>query len=174
MILTGAEIARQRRRGAITIEPFDPEHVNPQSYNYCLGPTLRVHRTQRADTHTGHDLEEFVIPPEGAVLQPHTVYLGTTREVLGSTEHAMRLIGRSSLGRLGLFLQYSADLGHRGSCHKWTLELEATQPIRVYAGMRIGQVTFWNTAGAPLEYVGTFGHRSDASVPPPGLLATAS
>lgn len=171
MILTGLEIARRRREGAITIEPFGPERLNPQSYNYRLGRTLKVHRTPAADTHAKHELEEIRIPVQGIVLQPGTVYLGTTVEVLGSTEYAMRLIGRSSLGRLGLFLQYSADLGHRGSKHRWTLELEATQPVRVYAGMDIGQVSFWQTAGAVLPYAGTFGHRSDASVPPPGLLA---
>ncbi|MFG2434600.1 deoxycytidine deaminase [Streptomyces sp. NPDC048508] len=171
MILTGAEIARQRARGALTIEPFDPAQLNPQSYNYRLGATLKMHRNGRADTHREHTLEEIVIPEDGIILEPGTVYLGTTMEVLGSSECAMRLIGRSSLGRLGLYLQYSADLGHRGSTHRWTLELEATQLLRVYAGMSIGQVTFWHTAGSPLAYTGTFGHRSYASVAPPGLLA---
>ncbi|MFD8261356.1 deoxycytidine deaminase [Streptomyces griseoluteus] len=173
MILTGPEIVRQRGQGALTIEPFDAGQINPQSYNYRLGPTLLVHRRQVADTRGDHDLEEITIPEDGMVLWPRTVYLGTTVETLGSSEYAMRLIGRSSLGRLGLFLQYSADLGHRGSSHRWTLELEATQPIRVYAGMTIGQVQFWETVGPPLPYRGTFGHRSVASVPPPGLLAAS-
>ncbi|MFF6829885.1 2'-deoxycytidine 5'-triphosphate deaminase domain-containing protein [Streptomyces longwoodensis] len=173
MILTGREIARQRQLGAVTIAPFEPSQLNPQSYNYRLGQTVRVHRTQVADTHAEHELEEIRLPAEGLVLQPGTVYLGTTAEVIGSDRFAMRLIGRSSLGRLGLFLQYSADLGHRGSRHRWTLELEATQPIRVYPGMKIGQVSFWRTAGPPLPYAGTFGHRSHASVPPPHLLAAS-
>jgi hypothetical protein len=44
-------------------------------------------------------------------------------EELGSRKYAMSLIGRSSIGRLGLFLQVSANLGHTGSSHCWTLEL---------------------------------------------------
>ena len=57
------------------------------------------------------------------------------------------LIGKSSLGRLGLFLQITADLGNLGAIHKWTLELKAVQPVKIYPLMRIGQVTFWDTQG---------------------------
>lgn len=59
----------------------------------------------------------------------------------------MSLIGRSSVGRLGLFLQVSADLGHTTSQHQWTLELVAAKPIILYPNMKIGQVTFWNNCG---------------------------
>ncbi len=59
----------------------------------------------------------------------------------------MSLIGRSSMGRLGLFLQLSADLGHTTSCHRWTLEIVATRPIWIYPGMVIGQVSFWRNTG---------------------------
>lgn len=54
----------------------------------------------------------------------------------------MSLIGRSSTGRLGLFLQVSADLGHTGAEHKWTLELVAAKPIKIYPNMIIGQISF--------------------------------
>lgn len=51
------------------------------------------------------------------------------------------------MGRLGLFLQVSADLGHTTSCHRWTLEMVAARTIRVYPHMVIGQVSFWRNAG---------------------------
>ncbi|WP_406834893.1 dCTP deaminase domain-containing protein [Streptomyces sp. AHU1] len=173
MILTGPEIVRQRRRGALTIEPFRPLQLNPVSYNYRLGTVLKTHQALVTDTHADHGLDEFEIPECGFVLRPGRVYLGTTAEVIGSSEFVPSLIGRSSLGRLGMFLQYSADLGQVGSCHRWTLEIKVVQPTRVYAGMPAGQVTFWSTAGDALAYRGRFGRLSDATLPSAGLLAPA-
>ncbi|ABU73962.1 dCTP deaminase [Vibrio campbellii] len=141
MILTGSEIRKQRALNTIQISPFCEKQVNPNSYNYRLGPTLKVFDEKAS--------EFFIIeiPEEGYILEPHKMYLGHTMEVLGSDIYAMRLIGRSSLGRYGLFLQVSADLGHTTSCHQWTLELVATQPIRLYSNMIIGQISFWNNFG---------------------------
>ena len=51
------------------------------------------------------------------------------------------------MGRLGLFLQITAPLGHLGTYHNWTLELKVVQPLKVYPLMKIGQVTFWKTKG---------------------------
>ncbi|WP_445517252.1 dCTP deaminase [Streptomyces sp. NEAU-174] len=171
MILTGVEIVRQRQLGTVTIEPFDPDQLNPVSYNYRLGPVLKTHRAPVMDTHAEHELDEVVIGEDGIVLRPGRVYLGTSAEVIGSTVFVPSLIGRSSLGRLGMFLQFSADLGQVGSCHRWTLEIKVVQPTRVYRGMCAGQVTFWTTVGDTLAYTGRFGRLSEATVPPAGLLA---
>ncbi|MEU9189903.1 deoxycytidine deaminase [Streptomyces sp. NPDC048484] len=173
MILTGSEIVRQRDRGRLTIEPFTTGQLNPVSYNYRLGPVLRTHRAPVIDTHGDHELQECAIADDGMVLQPGRVYLGTTVEEIGSPVFVPSLIGRSSLGRLGVFLQYSADLGNVGSCHRWTLEIKVVQPIRVYAGMTAGQLTFWSTVGPALAYTGRFGRLNEATVGPPGLLAAA-
>lgn len=173
MILTGREIVRQRERGALTIEPFLLDQLNPVSYNYRLADTLRTHRAAVIDTHAAHELDEFTIPEHGAVLQPGRVYLGTTVEEIGSGLFVPSLIGRSSLGRLGVFLQFSADLGNVGACHRWTLEIKVVQPTRVYPGMVAGQVTFWATVGANRPYNGHFGRINEATVPPAGLFAHA-
>ncbi len=69
----------------------------------------------------------------------------------------MSLIGRSSIGRLGLFVQISANLGHTQSCHRWTLEIVATHRVRVYPHMIFGQVSFWQNKGKASEYAGTYG-----------------
>lgn len=143
MILTGSEISKMRSAGLITIEPYLPNQVNPNSYNYRLGPKLGVPKVE--SDNISFDLID--IPEGGYQLQPHTMYLGHTYEVLGSDRFAMRLIGRSSLGRYGLFLQVSADLGHTGSSHQWTLEIVAAKPIILYPLMRIGQISFWENFG---------------------------
>jgi dCTP deaminase len=157
MILTGAEIGRQIDRGAITFRPYDEESLNPNSINYRLGPLLKVY--QRTDAPNDHVFAEIFIPPEGHVLEAGRMYLGHTLETIGSDRYAMSLIGRSSIGRLGLFVQASANLGHTTSCHRWTLELVATRAIRVYPAMRIGQVSFWTNRGGITRYRGWYGEQ---------------
>jgi dCTP deaminase len=153
MILTGSEIARQVRDGRITIEPFDEELLNPNSYNYRLGDWL---------TTLGNDGTAVTqrIPGGGVVLQPGRVYLGHTRESIGSGSYVTSLIGRSSMGRLGLYLQISADLGNLGPAHAWTLELCVVQPLRIYAGVKVGQVSFWRPAGVIRPYSGQYTNHS--------------
>ena len=106
--------------------------------------------TNELDIHTQPTTHKIIIPPEGYVLQPGIIYLGHTYESIGSNTYVPSLIGRSSLGRLGLFLQITADLGNIGTGHKWTLELKVVQPLRVYPKMRIGQVSFWQAEGLEL------------------------
>ncbi len=141
MILTGPCIHEEVQASRIVIEPYRPEAVNPNSYNYRLGERLKHY-----DEHAGQFIE-IPLPDDGYILRPHRMYLGHTQEVIGSSVYAMSLIGRSSMGRLGLFLQLSADLGHTTSCHRWTLEMVATRPIRIYPGMVVGQVSFWRNCG---------------------------
>ena len=146
MILSGDRIRREVKRGRIVIEPFNEDQINPNSYNYRLGEHLL-----RADGN-----ERWVIGPEGFVLMPGEVYLGHTVERIGSAYHTPSLIGRSSVGRLGLFVQVDADLGQVGAVHSWTLELKPTLPIRVFAHMRIGQVSFWATQSRGRPYAGVY------------------
>jgi dCTP deaminase len=174
VILTGPEIVRRRGLGQITLEPFEPGFVNPCSYNYRLGPTLRVHDSAVVDVRGEHPLSEFTIPANGIVLEPGRLYLGTTVEEIGATTLVPCLIGRSSLGRLGVWVQLAADMGNTGARHRWTLEITVAQRTRLYAGMVLGQVSFWTTAGAHAQYCGHFGRIDQATTPPPGLLAPAA
>ncbi|MFD7577774.1 deoxycytidine deaminase [Kitasatospora sp. NPDC059817] len=141
MILTSEAIRRFIAQGDIVFSPYDPAGVNPNSVNYHLGCGLKVFQ-DRTGTFVETELSD-----EGFVLEPHRMYLGHTEEQIGSSLFAMRLIGCSSNGRRGLFLQLSADLGHTTSCHRWTLEIVAALPIRIYPGMVAGQVSFWCNTG---------------------------
>jgi dCTP deaminase len=154
MILTGSKIAEEVGVGNIIIDPFCKNQINPNSYNYRLGSTLKVF-----DKFDGEKciFREIEIPIDGYVLDPGKMYLGHTKEIIGSAKYAMSLMGRSSMGRYGLFLQVSANLGHTTSKHKWTLELVAAKSIRLYPGMKIGQVSFWKNFGELGEYNGKYG-----------------
>jgi dCTP deaminase len=154
MILTGTKIAEEVKTGNIVIVPFDKEQVNPNSYNYRLGSTLKIFENFDGKKSIFKEIE---IPSEGYVLQPGRMYLGHTKEIIGSSKYAMSLIGRSSIGRYGLFLQVSANLGHTTAEHRWTLELVTVKAIKIYPGMKIGQVSFWKNFGDVKKYKGKYG-----------------
>ena len=151
MILTGDEIEKEIHKGHITFTPISKRMINPNSCNFHLGNTIKQFK---GISGTKQVFEEIKLHPTGFILEKGQMYLANTKEIIGSNKYAMSLIGRSSIGRLGLFIQTSADLGHTKSCHKWTLELVASKRIRIYPGMSIGQVSFWCNEGAPGEHTG--------------------
>jgi len=164
MILTGEKIKKERGKGNITLDIFNDEMINPNSYNFHLGPVIK----KFTSFEEGNSLfEKITLPEEGYVLEPGELYLAHTHEVIGSKKYAMSLVGRSSIGRLGLFIQTSADLGHTTCSHQWTLELVASKKIRIYKGMKIGQVSFWNNKGKISKY---FGRHATHSGPQESLL----
>ena len=156
MILTGSEILKNVKSGHITIDPFTEDQLNPNSYNFKLGNRLLIYNDYILDAKKENEVREIEIPEEGLTLAPGTIYLGHTQEVIGS-EHFVSIIrGRSSIGRLGLFINITADLIDLGSIGQLTLQLNAVQPVTVYAGMKIGQVTFWKVCGDISKYHGRY------------------
>jgi len=155
MILTGPAIAAAVAKGDILIEPFNTKDLNPNSYNYHLFPELyKVSASSRPP----HDSAPIPIPATGLLLEPDCLYLGCTDEIFHSARYAMTLVGRSSVGRLGLFVNISADLGHMGSRNRWTLEIKVIQPVIVYPHQCVGQIAFWETTGTPHAYAGRYQH----------------
>jgi dCTP deaminase len=154
MILTGKEISKQVMNGDIYIDPFSQDEINPNSYNYRLSDTIKIFKKMEGQKPI---FENIIIPEDGLILVPQQLYLAHTFEMIGSRKYAMSLIGRSSIGRLGLFLQISANLGHTTSKHQWTLELIAIQKIKIYPRMIIGQVSFWENKGEVEIYTGRYG-----------------
>ncbi len=156
MILTGPEIMRQRTRGRITINPFIPERINPNSYNYHLGNELLEYEDGILDPAKEPKIKKRQIGKHGFVLRPGKLYLGYTSEVIGSDYYVPIIKGRSSIGRLGLFIVITADLIDLGAVGCWTLQMHAVQPVKVYPGMQIGQMTFWRTMGKQTLYAGKY------------------
>lgn len=167
MILTAPEILSEVHNGSIIIDPFDERQLNPNSYNYRLGSSILETDDPLLDVRSTPHWRAVSLPTDGLTLQPRRLYLSNTLERIGSSQHVTSLIGRSSLGRLGMFLQVTADLGHTGAIHNWTLELHVVQPLRIYPGMSIGQVTFWRTRGDESLYDGRYAMYSE---PTPNLI----
>src|SRR5690606_37661864 len=104
MILTGAKILEEVTAKRIYIDPFDPSQLNPNSYNFRLGDTLLTYKDKTLDPKKENQTIIHTIPPEGLVLQPDTLYLGHTQETMGSNHYVPIIRGRSSIGRIGVFI----------------------------------------------------------------------
>lgn len=156
MILTGPEIAAQVRSGRICIDPFSEDRVNPNSYDFRLSAHLICYKHFELDAAIDNPVLRVDFPASGIVLRPDRLYLGSTLEVMGSDHYVPIIRGKSSLARLGLFINVTADLIDLGSINRWTLQLHAIQPLRVYPEMLIGQVTFWVPVGPPVLYQGKY------------------
>ena len=156
MILTGSRITSEHARGRIHIEPFNPEHVQPNSYDFRLGDTVLVYDDEVLDARRPNPTTELPIPEDGLVLQPNRIYLGSTIEAMGSNHYAPVFHAKSGVARTGLFVHITAGLVDIGSIGQYTLQLHAVQPVRIHAGMQIGQITFWKPEGTITLYDGKY------------------
>ena len=151
MILTGPEI-QARLGNDIQIEPFEKKQLNPNSYNLRLHSDLLVYSELPLDMKKDNPATKLVIPPEGLVLEPGRLYLGRTIEYTVTKNLVPMLEGRSSVGRLGLFVHVTAGFGDTGFAGFWTLEMHCIHPIRVYAGVEICQIFYHAVEGTVVEY----------------------
>lgn len=147
MIISGKEI--QKRIGdSIIIDPFNPAQLGPNSYNLRLHNELMIYNEPVLDMKKEHTYTKITIPPEGLVLQTGTLYLARTIEYTKTNNLVPMLEGRSSIGRLGLFIHITAGFGDVGFAGYWTLEIFCVQPIRIYAGVEICQIFYHSIEGA--------------------------
>ena len=149
MILSGLEIKHQLGKN-IFIEPFNENHLNPNSYNLTLHNELLVYSDSTLDMFKNNPCEKILIPADGFVLQPNTLYLARTVEYTKTLGFVPMLEGRSSIGRLGICIHVTAGFGDVGFAGFWTLELFCIQPVRIYAGVQIAQICF-HTVSEPYE-----------------------
>ncbi len=156
MILTGNEIDRQVRIGRVHIKPYDPASLNPNSYNFRIGRSIKIYKDYRLDSAKQNDYEEVDIPDEGFWLEPGKLYLAHTMEEMGSDHFVPIMQARSSVGRLGLYIYLNSGLGDLGFKRQWTLELHVVQPLKVYPGMKVGQMLFWVPLGDITLYDGKY------------------
>jgi dCTP deaminase len=151
MVLSGHEIKRQLGANII-IDPFDDAKLNPNSYNLTLHDELMIYEEIVLDMRRPNRVRRIAIPPQGLVLQPNQLYLGRTVERTETHNLVPMIEGRSSIGRLGLFVHVTAGFGDVGFCGYWTLEMFAVQPIRIFAGVSICQIFYHDIHGTFTAY----------------------
>lgn len=155
-ILSDNAILAAMNAGHIKIQPFDSDCLGGNSYDVRLASTLLVYRRQVAGSFADRPLDCQADEPtwtaeipedEGLVLYPGQLYLGVTREYTETWMHVPYLDGKSSVGRLGIFTHVTAGRGDVGYSGHWTMEIVVVVPVRVYANMKIGQLTFHTVEG---------------------------
>ena len=92
-------------------------------------------------------LKSIQIPEEGYLLEPGKLYLGRTVEYTETDKYVPMLEGRSSIGRLGLYIHVTAGFGDVGFSGYWTLEMHCLQPIRIYPNVEICQIYYHTING---------------------------
>ena len=165
MILSGKEIKKQVKEGNIAIDPFTDEQINPNSYNLRLHPDLLVYDNDILDMREKNSASPLVIPEDGLLLEPHKLYLGRTVERTSTDKYVPMLEGRSSVGRLGLFIHITAGFGDIGFDGFWTLEIFCVQPIRIYSGLEICQI-FYHTIDGDFDLYRSKKYQSNKGVQP--------
>jgi len=155
-ILTGKEI--QNRLGKdIIIEPFNVNQLNPNSYNLRLDNKICIYTSDVLDCKMNNQCNEYYMSNDGYLLLPNRVYLCKTMEYTETHNLVPLLDGRSSTGRLGLTASVDAGFGDIGFKGYWTLELSVIQPLYIYPGMEICQISYNTIEGEPsITYNGKY------------------
>jgi len=159
VLLSDGDIRKEIDSGRIRLEPWDPEMVQPSSVDVRMDRYFRVfenHRYPHIDpAEEQPDLTRLVETPgdEAFILHPGEFVLASTYEVVTLPDDiSARLEGKSSIGRLGLLTHSTAGFIDAGFSGHVTLELSnvATLPIKLWPGMKIGQLCFFQLS-SPAE-----------------------
>ncbi|WP_445256112.1 dCTP deaminase [Nocardioides aurantiacus] len=160
MLLSDRDILREIDLGRIALDPYDAAMIQPSSIDFRLDRFFRVfenHRYPHIDPAADQsDLTREVVAEgdEPFILHPGEFVLGSTYETVSLPDDvAARVEGKSSLGRLGLLTHATAGFVDPGFSGHVTLELAnvATLPIKLYPGMKIGQLCFFRLS-SPAEH----------------------
>jgi dCTP deaminase len=151
MILSDRTIRKMLDAGSIVLNPIEDDQIQPASVDVRLAPQIRMlrnHTAEYIDPFTAQpELTEVVEVPDGSpfVLHPGEFVLGSTIETIGLPDDVVaRVDGKSSLGRWGVLIHATAGFVDAGFHGQITLELSnvATLPVRLWPGMKIGQISF--------------------------------
>lgn len=159
MILSGLKIAEEVKAGRIYISDFDEKRLNPNSYNLRLADEILTYEPTPFDNDDILDMKRAnsymieKIPESGLVMRPGKLYLARTMERTRTDCYVPMLEGRSSVGRLGIFIHATAGFGDVGFDGYWTLELSCVQPVRIYPGVEICQIYYHTIDGDYVPYI---------------------
>jgi dCTP deaminase len=160
VLLSDRDIRAEIEAGRVGLEPFDPAMVQPSSVDVRLDRMFRVfenHRYPHIDPAEEQPELTRMVEPAGQepfILHPGEFVLGSSFEAVTLPDDvAARLEGKSSLGRLGLLTHSTAGFIDPGFSGHVTLELSnvATLPIKLWPGMKIGQLCFFRLS-SPAEH----------------------
>ena len=154
-VLAHNHLMKYAKNGKIHVSPFNPDFVGTNSIDVTLGNKLKILMLNAHD-HIEPTMEqkyyEIDIPESGLILDPSLCYLGHTVEEIGSDYFLPCYEGRSSIARMFLHTHVCAGFGDLGFKRQWTLEIYCQKRIKVYPGMKIGQVYFTTVTDRSVLY----------------------
>lgn len=151
MFLSDRDIKQALQDNEIIIQDFDPDRLQPASYDVLLGNHFMLfdkHMMNVVDPREPMDqhMRQIEIPDgETFVLHPGEFALAVTKDYVGvDARHCLHVMGKSSLARLGLIIHTTAGFVDPGNELNITLELFNTNslPVKLYPGMKIAQIAF--------------------------------
>lgn len=177
MVLSDKTILQEIYNGNIVMQGFKEENLNPNSYDMTLGSACKIYHPEALGgmyPETQFDMDswvkfeddfkqvldckkdnptfEFKIPESGFVLLPNHLYLYSCKEVIGvHNDICATVMGKSSLGRLGLDIHVCAGFIDTGFVGSLVLEMRTIYPLRIYPDMKICQVKFERVDSRPRE-----------------------
>lgn len=160
MILSKQSIVRALEDEEMQIEPIEPHQIQPASLDLRVGRHfLHVDASQTERLTLDSTASYVEMEADRMIIPPNTFVLATTMEYVNIPNNMTAFVeGRSSIGRLGLFIQNAGwvDPGFEG---RITLELfNANQvPIEIEAGRRICQLVFAKLDEPTQAYAGKYG-----------------
>lgn len=146
MILTGKEIENRLGKDII-IEPYDSQQLNPNSYNLKLHNELMIYTDDWLDAGRNNPTKPIIIPDDGYILEPGQLYLARTLEYTETRGLVPMILGRSSVGRLGISVHLTSGFGDIGFCGYWTLQLTCVKRVKIYPNMKICQIFYHAVLG---------------------------
>ncbi len=168
MILSGKTISKKIEEGHLTIDPLDSIQIQPASVDLRLGNHfLLIEEDENTiiSLETSAKYKEMVVTNGEMIIPPHTFLLATTKETIELPNDLTAFVeGRSSIGRLGLFIQNAGwvDPGFKGEI---TLELYNANklPIALPIGRRICQLVIAEVDQETNGYIGKYAHQKGAT-----------
>ena len=127
-----------------------------------------MYKNTLLDMRKDNEVEKLKIPSNELVLEENRLYFGRTVEYTETKSLIPILEGRSSVGRLSLFVHVTAGFGDFGYKGFWTLEIFCIQPIKIYPNVEICQVYYHKLEGSHEDY--TSGKYQDNQGIQPNLL----
>jgi len=186
-ILSGTRIKAEIEGGGIEIDPYNPNHLNPTSYDLTLGTGVLVYNNaviiparvpgepngaqlfpksldfgHYLDAAKENEVQPLRMGDAGFLLKPGIGYLMHTVERVRTDSFCPILDGKSSIGRLFIKVHETAGFGDAGFDGQYTLEVTAVYPVLIYPGMRICQIRFQTIVGKPELYT-AHGHYTGAN-----------
>lgn len=160
MILSDRDIKAAVQAKDIKINPFNEDHVQPASIDLTLGDKIRIFRKDKhvlIDVKEPQNFTDLIEVKDHFILHPNEFILGATREIVGlSGKYTARIEGKSSLGRIGVITHATAGFVDPGFEGNITLELGnvGNLPVKLYSGMKIAQISFFQMSSIPEKLYG--------------------